>query len=164
MRNKLVLFFLFLIPGILFIRCARPGTLTGGPQDITPPEVRSAVPPNRTVNFAAKKITISFNEFIQLKDPAKEIFISPPMRIRPEFKISGKNIIVEFQEGLIANSTYTINFGNSIVDYSEGNILINYEYVFSTGDHVDSLSISGKVINAFNEKPEAEIIAMALFR
>jgi len=160
MRNKHVLLFLVMIPGFLLIRCARPGSPTGGPQDLTPPEVRSAVPSNRTVNFNAKKITISFDEFIQLKDPAKEIFISPPMKIRPEFKITGKNINVEFQEELIENSTYTINFGNSIIDYSEGNILTNYEYVFSTGDHIDSLSVKGKVINAFDEQPEAEIIAM----
>jgi uncharacterized protein (DUF2141 family) len=160
MRNKLVILFLFLIPGTLFIRCARPGSLTGGPKDITPPEARSAIPPNRTINFDAKKITISFNEFLQLKDPAKEIFISPPMKLRPEFRLSGKNILVEFQEGFIANSTYTINFGNSIADFSEGNILTNFEYVFSTGDHIDSLSITGKVVNAFNEQPEAEIIAM----
>lgn len=160
MRNKQVLLVLFLIPGIFLIRCARPGSPTGGPEDITPPEVRSAGPPDRSVSFDAKKITISFNEFIQLKDPAKEIFISPPMRTRPEFKTQGKNITVEFKEELKANSTYTINFGNSITDYSENNPLINFEYVFSTGDHIDSLSISGKVINAFNDQPEVDIIAM----
>lgn len=160
MRNKQVLLVLFLIPGIFLIRCARPGSPTGGPEDITPPEVRSAVPPDRSVSFDAKKITISFNEFIQLKDPAKEIFISPPMRTRPEFKTQGKNITVEFKEELKANSTYTINFGNSIIDYSANNPLINFEYVFSTGDHIDSLSISGKVINAFNDQPEVDIIAM----
>jgi len=151
---------LFLIPGIFLIRCARPGSPTGGPKDTTPPEVRSAVPPNRTINFEARKITISFNEFIQLKDPAKEIFITPPMRTRPEFKTTGKNIVVEFNEELKSNSTYTINFGNSIIDFTESNPLTNYEYVFSTGDHIDSLSIRGKVINAFTGKPEADIIAM----
>jgi uncharacterized protein (DUF2141 family) len=160
MRNKQVLLVLFLIPGIFLIRCARPGSPSGGPKDITPPEVRSAFPPNRSVSFNAKKITISFDEFIQLKDPAKEIFISPPMRTRPEFKTQGKNITVEFKEELKGNSTYTINFGNSIIDYSENNPLTNFEYVFSTGDHIDSLSISGKVINAFNDQPEVDIIAM----
>jgi uncharacterized protein (DUF2141 family) len=155
-----VLLVLFLIPGIFFIRCARPGSPSGGPKDVTPPEVRATVPPNRSVSFNAKKISISFDEFIQLKDPAKEIFISPPMRIRPEFKTNGKNITVEFKEELKSNSTYTINFGNSIIDFTESNALPNFEYVFSTGDNIDSLSISGKVINAFNDKPEAEIIAM----
>jgi uncharacterized protein (DUF2141 family) len=161
MRNKLFILLLFVIPGILLIRCARPGSPTGGPQDFTPPTVKNTAPPNHSLEFKAKKITIAFDEFIELKDPANEIFISPPMKIRPEFKVSGKDVIVVFQQELIPNSTYTINFGNSIVDYSEGNILVNYEYVFSTGDHIDSLSIKGKVINAFNEQPEAGIIAMA---
>lgn len=161
MRNKLVLLFLFLIPGMLMIHCARPGSPTGGPKDITPPSVKYTIPPNRSLEFKAKKITIAFDEFIELKDPAKEIFISPPIKTRPEFKVAGKDVIVVFQEELKPNSTYTINFGNAIVDFSEGNILVNYEYVFSTGDHLDSLSIKGKVINAFNEQPEAEIVAMA---
>lgn len=160
MRNKQIILFLFLVPGILFIRCARPGSPTGGPKDISPPEVKNTVPANRSISFNTKKITIAFEEFIQLKDPSKEIFISPPMRTRPEFKVSGKNLIVELKEKLLPNATYTINFGNAIADYSEGNILVNYEYVFSTGDHLDSLSIKGKVINAFDDQPVADVIAM----
>jgi uncharacterized protein (DUF2141 family) len=152
---------LFFIQAVAFATgCARPGSPTGGPEDVTPPSVKSCVPPNHTVFFNEKKITISFDEFIQLKDPAKEIFISPPMRIRPEIKTNGKNITVELQEELRQNSTYTINFGNSVIDYTAGNVLANYEYVFSTGDHIDSLSISGKVVNAFNGQPEADIVAM----
>jgi uncharacterized protein (DUF2141 family) len=160
MRNKPYILLLFLIPGFLLIRCARPGSPTGGPEDKTPPSVRYTIPPNRSLEFKAKKITIAFNEFIELKDAAKEIFISPPMKIRPEFNVTGKDVIVVFQQELIPNSTYTINFGNAIVDFSAGNILVNYEYVFSTGDHLDSLSLKGKVINAFNEQPEADIVAM----
>lgn len=161
MRNKLAILFLSILPGIMLIHCARPGSPTGGPEDKTPPSVKSSIPPNHSLEFNAKKITIAFNEFIALKDPAKEIFISPPVKTRPEFKVAGKDVIVVFQEELKPNSTYTINFGNAIVDFSEGNILVNYEYAFSTGDHLDSLSIKGKVINAFNEQPEADIVAMA---
>lgn len=140
--------------------CAKQGTPTGGPKDETPPEVISELPPNRTVNFNFNKATITLNEFINLKDPAKEIFISPPMRIKPLFKAAGKKVIIEFQEELKANSTYTINFGNSIVDYTEGNPLVNYEYVFSTGSHIDSLSVPGKVLNAFDHKPVEGIVVM----
>ena len=155
-----VLSALFLFSGFFLARCARPGTPAGGPKDEVPPKVISAIPANRSVFFNSKDATITFNEFIQLKDPSKEIFISPPMRTRPEFKVQGKKIIVEFKEELKANSTYTLNFGNAIVDFTEGNPLVNFEYVFSTGDHIDSLSIPGKVINSFNHKPEAEIIVM----
>jgi uncharacterized protein (DUF2141 family) len=82
------------------------------------------------------------------------------MKIKPEFKVEGKKLVVDFKEALKARSTYTLNFGNAIEDYTEGNPLVNYEYVFSTGDHIDSLSIPGKVLNAFNHKPEEGIIAM----
>jgi len=163
LKNKgaiTILSVVFLFSGFFLVRCARQGTPSGGPKDTAPPEVISEMPPNRSVFFNAGSASINFNEFVQLKDPSTEIFISPPMRIKPEFKIQGKKIIVEFQEELKANSTYTINFGNSIVDYTESNILINFEYVFSTGGHIDSLSIPGKVINAFNHEPEAQIIAM----
>lgn len=159
------------ISGILFVaiamliafiltRCAHQGSLAGGPKDILPPIALKATPPDHTILFTAKKVTITFNEFIQLKDPSKEIFISPPMGTKPEFKVQGKDLVVDFQEELKANSTYTINFGNAIADFTEGNVLQNFEYVFSTGEIIDSLWIQGRILNAFNLKPEANIIAM----
>jgi len=78
------------------VRCARPGTPTGGPKDEAPPVVVSEIPSNRTVYFNFDKVTITFNEFISLKDASKEIFISPPVRTKPEFKVTGKKVIVEF--------------------------------------------------------------------
>lgn len=155
-----ILSVIVLFTGSFLIQCARPGTPSGGPKDSTPPEVLSEIPPNRSVHFNSPRVTISFNEFVQLKDPAKEIFISPPVRVRPEFKAQGKKLLVIFKEELKKDATYTINFGNSIIDYTESNPLVNYEYVFSTGDHLDSLSISGKILNAFNHVAEPGIIAM----
>jgi uncharacterized protein (DUF2141 family) len=145
---------------VLATQCAKQGTPTGGPKDETPPKVVSENPPNRTVLFNYPRATITFDEFITLKDATKEIFVSPPMRIKPEYKVAGKKLIIEFQEALKDNSTYTINFGNSIIDFTEGNPLVNYEYVFSTGEHLDSLSIPGMVLNAFDLKPEEGIIVM----
>jgi uncharacterized protein (DUF2141 family) len=140
--------------------CARQGSPTGGPKDTLPPEVVGESPANRITGFAEKKISITFNEFIQLKDPSKEIFISPPMKVRPDFKAQGKNVVIQFNEELRPDATYTLNFGNSIVDLTEANPIVNYEYVFSTGDHVDSLQVSGLVLNAFTLQPEPDIIAM----
>jgi uncharacterized protein (DUF2141 family) len=151
---------LFYLAVMILAGCARPGTPTGGPKDETPPEVVAEIPPNRTVLFNSTKVAITFSEFVQLKDPAKEIFISPPMKTRPEFKSLGKKILIEFQEELKPNSTYTINFGSSITDYTEGNPLVNYEYVFSTGNHIDSLSIPGKILNGFDHQPVESIIVM----
>jgi uncharacterized protein (DUF2141 family) len=155
-----ILTILFLFSTFLLIRCARPGNPAGGPKDETPPEVVSEDPPNRTLNFNYTKATITFNEFILLKDPSKEIFISPPMKIRPEFKVAGKKIYMEFKEELKPNSTYTLNFGSSIIDFTESNPLVNYEYVFSTGNHIDSLSIPGKILNAFDHKPVESVVVM----
>lgn len=155
-----VLAVLFLFSGLFLARCARPGTPAGGPKDEEPPVIVSAIPPNRTVFFDFTKATLSFDEFIQLKNPSKEIFISPPMKTRPEFKVQGKKLIIEFKEGLRENSTYTINFGNALIDYTESNPLENFEYVFSTGAYIDSLSIPGKVLNALDHKPEPEILVM----
>ncbi len=140
--------------------CAKQGAPTGGPKDTEPPVALSQNPPNRSLNFTAEKVTLTFNEFVQLKDPAKEIFVSPPMRTKPEYKASGKNIIILFKEPLKPDATYTINFGKAIADFTEGNPLTNYEYVFSTGDRLDSLSVSGKVLNAFNLQPEPDLVAM----
>ncbi len=145
---------------ILVAGCAKQGAPTGGPKDTEPPVALSQNPPNKTVRFTATKITLTFNEFVQLKDPAKEIFISPPMRIKPEYKASGKNIVIQFKEPLKPDATYTINFGKAIADFTEANPLTNYEYVFATGDKLDSLSVSGKVLNAFNLQPEPDLVAM----
>jgi uncharacterized protein (DUF2141 family) len=151
---------LILFSCLLLWQCARQGTPTGGPKDSTPPEIVGEIPENRSVNFRESKVFITFNEFIQLKDASKEIFISPPMKTKPEYKAQGKKIVVEFKEDLKANSTYTINFGSAIVDFTENNPLVNYEYVFSTGNHIDSLSVSGKILQALDHKPAEGIVVM----
>jgi hypothetical protein len=144
----------------LFIRCAHPVMPSGGPKDITPPQVVSTDPLAGTVNFTGKKISILFKEFIQLKDPGKEIFISPPMKMRPDFMVRGKSLLIGFNEKLKRNVTYTLYFGNAITDITEGNILAGYEYVFSTGDKIDSLSVDGTVVNAFNLNSEKDVLVM----
>lgn len=140
--------------------CAHQGSLSGGPKDVVPPIPVEADPPDRSTHFNFSRITVTFSEFIQLKDPAKEIFISPPMQLKPEYKVHGKKLIVEFREPLKENSTYTINFGNAITDYTEGNPFTNFEYVFSTGQNIDSLWIAGRVLDAFTLAPVSDIIAM----
>lgn len=161
-NNKIatILSFISLAAWIILDGCARQGSPSGGPKDETPPEIISETPPNRSVYFNSTKAVLTFSEFVSLKDPSKEIFVSPPMRVKPVYKAQGKKIVIEFQEALKENSTYTINFGNSIVDYTEGNPNVNFEYVFSTGSQIDSLSIPGKVVNAFDLKPETGIIVM----
>jgi hypothetical protein len=155
MQLKPVLKYLFSASFILAVSsCALIVAPTGGPRDTTPPKVEKEIPVSKTTSFSENKITLKFDEYIQLKDAEDQIVISPPLETRPEFEISSKSLNIIFRAPLKPNTTYTINFGNSIADNHEANILVNYSYVFSTGASIDSLSISGSVYNSFNNKPE----------
>jgi len=141
--------------------CAQQGNPTGGPRDEDPPVVLESDPPNYSTQFKAKKIRITFDEFIVLDNVNQELIVSPPMEEKPEVKLRKKTMIVEFEEDLKANTTYTFNFGDAIKDLHEGNKLQNFEYVFSTGDVLDSMSVKGTLKYAENlEVPEDQISIM----
>jgi hypothetical protein len=142
---------------LLALGCASVQPPTGGPKDKTPPKVIRETPKNLSLNFATKEIDIEFDEFIKLAQEFKEISISPSLNKLPTFKYKKNILSIRFPDSLEKNTTYTINFGKSIIDYNEGNILKNYSYVFSTGNVIDSLSISGNVVQSLNKKPEIEI-------
>jgi hypothetical protein len=148
---------LFIAPG-----CAKVGSPTGGPKDITPPKIVESKPGNYSTNFSSKRIEITFDEFVQLKNIYNELIISPPLKERPENKLKGKSLVVDLNNELKENTTYTLNFGNAIADNNEGNVLANFEFVISTGDYVDSLSVTGKLVNAFNLKPEKDPVFIML--
>ena len=133
--------------------CANAVAPTGGPKDTTPPVVVEAVPKNQSTNFIGKKIEITFDEFITLDNANQNVMISPPMSEKPDIKLKNKTVIVRFKEDLVPNTTYTINFGSTIKDLHEGNPFNDYVYSFSTGDHIDTLSIAGKLLNAEDKKP-----------
>src|SRR5690606_30294982 len=118
------------------------------PKDSIPPKILKETPSNLTRNFNAENIVISFDEFIKLAEEFKQISISPDMGSRPLFKVNRRNLEISLPDSLEKNTTYTINFGKAIVDFNESNPLLNYSYVFSTGDIIDSLSVSGRVTNA----------------
>ena len=99
-----------------FFRCANPAAPEGGPRDTLPPNIISMTPENFTTNFKAKKVTIEFDEYIQLKDLQKEILISPPLARRPSFTVKGRGFVIEFPGELDSATTYKIDFGRAIVD------------------------------------------------
>jgi hypothetical protein len=142
---------------VLVISCANPVSPEGGPKDTTPPKVLNCDPPNQSVHFSGSGIRIEFNEFISLKNPTSEIFISPPLSKTPDTRLRGKSLLLKIEDTLKANTTYSISFGDAITDLTEGNVLKEFTYVFSTGDYIDSLSLKGKVINAFTQKPESNV-------
>jgi hypothetical protein len=159
---------IFLIPIVMIwlasmvSGCASMQSPTGGPKDSIPPEIVKELPKNFTKNFTAKKIEIEFNEFVKLNNEYTEISISPAMDIPPGFRVKKENLEIEFKQELEANTTYSINFGKAIADVNESNILKNYSYVFSTGNEIDSLSISGRVINSLTKEKLKDVTVFIL--
>ena len=145
---------------LLLVSCANIVTPSGGPRDTTPPKPLKCIPANYSSQFNSNKIEILFNEFILLKDIKNQMIISPPLNEIPDVTVKGKTLVFEIKEKLKENTTYTIFFGNGIVDLTEGNILSAYEYVFSTGSRIDTMTINGKVVNAFSQKPEKDYYVM----
>ncbi|MBN2597031.1 MAG: Ig-like domain-containing protein [Marinifilaceae bacterium] len=145
----------------LLYSCARKGIPTGGPLDHTPPKVTLTKPLNYSTNFKGGKVEIFFDEFVQLKDISSNFTISPPLKKKPLVKLKGRSIYVKLEEKLRENTTYTLDFGKGIADNNEGNPLGEYQFVFSTGNQLDSLSIKGKLDNSFNQLPVEKAMVMA---
>jgi len=144
-------------------QCGRRGTPTGGPKDLDPPQLVKTEPDNMTLNFKAKKIRLYFDEYIKLEDVQEQLIISPPLKYTPEISPQGgtsKFVEIKIKDTLKENTTYTFNFGQSIVDNNEGNPASFLTYVFSTGNYIDSLTVSGVVKDAFNKKADQFISVM----
>jgi len=153
----------FILLGIIiFIAgCASTGSPTGGPRDVTPPILDTLLSsPNKQLNFRPKELTFYFNEFVEVKDPIKQVLVSPPLLYIPQVKHRGKKVTFAFDEKevLRENVTYTINFGEAIVDFHEGNKIDNFTYVFATGNTLDSLNLKGKILNALTNEPETDMV------
>lgn len=143
-----------------FTRCANVVSPTGGPKDTIPPVVLQSLPDNQSTNFSEKEIHITFDEYVTLNNPNNNILISPPLDKNPEYKLSGKSLIIKFKGSLKPETTYSINFGEAIKDLHEGNLFKNYSFVFSTGDNIDTLSLEGNLLQADNHKPSADFFVM----
>jgi hypothetical protein len=146
---------------IIFLTgCANVVAPTGGPKDEDPPVVLRSNPPNYSTHYAGQDVRIFFDEFVTLKDLNKNFLVSPPLENEPEVRVRGRSIIMTVEDTLRENTTYVFFFGESIVDITEGNPIPNFQYVVSTGDYVDSLSVMGRVVNAFTLQPEAGVFVM----
>lgn len=125
-------------------------TPSGGPIDTLAPILLNVEPANFSTNFSAKEVRFYFNEYLQIKDASSQILISPPILPRPTFSLKGKGFVMRFQEGTVLgeNTTYKIDFGTAIRDNNEGNVAKRFEYIFSTGKYIDSLVMSGRLVDA----------------
>jgi uncharacterized protein (DUF2141 family) len=142
--------------------CAQVVAPGGGPADKTPPKVVRYNPDSAKLNFDAKNIEITFDEYIQLKDLNNQLIISPPLAKTPDISVRSKtmNIVFDKNEVLKPNTTYSIYFGNALQDINENNPKENFRYIFSTGNYIDSLGLKGTVKWAFDHKTEKGILVL----
>lgn len=146
----LLCFSLLIVLGSL--SCANMQRPTGGPKDSIPPKLLEVSFPNFSTNFKEKRIILTFDEFIKLNNQYKEFSISPDLEEIVDYRVRKKNLVITLPDSLEENTTYTINFGKGLVDYNEGNAFTDYNYVFATGEELDSLSIRGSVSNGFTKE------------
>ncbi|MGQ9846384.1 MAG: Ig-like domain-containing protein [Bacteroidales bacterium] len=153
-----IIFFLGII--ILFFACASQSPLTGGERDTTPPKLVRSVPQTGSVNVSPQRIDFEFDEFIQVKSLNQKLIVSPPLKYMPELKQKTKGFSLIIKDTLKPNTTYNFYFGDAIQDLNENNPLNDFNYVFSTGDHLDSLQLTGTVIDALTLTPENNFLVM----
>jgi uncharacterized protein (DUF2141 family) len=153
--RKHILFFLLIC---LCYSCAIQQDPEGGPKDVAPPEIKHSIPENKSTNFHGKDIRIDFNEIVSITELSNQLIISPLLKNQPDIKARKNTLLIHINDTLLENTTYTLNFGSGIADNNEGNKLENYQMVFSTGDILDSLNISGRAIKAFDLTSEKGII------
>lgn len=156
MRTGSPLFILsgtFVLALALIFGCANRMTPGGGPYDETPPKLLKAVPEIRATNVNKQKINLYFDEYIKVKDVSKKVIISPPQLQMPRISAIGKRVMVELLDTLLPNTTYTIDFTDAVVDNNEENPLENFSFAFSTGSVIDTMEISGHVIDARTHEP-----------
>ena len=144
---------LLLMLAIVTYSCASMGRPDGGPYDELPPKFMGSTPTLHAVNAKNKKIELRFDEFIKLEKPSEKVVVSPPQMEQPEIKAVGKNVVVELLDTLKDATTYTIDFSDAIVDNNEGNPMGNFSYSFSTGASIDTMEVSGTVLNAADLEP-----------
>lgn len=136
------------------VSCAnRAAGPTGGPKDSIPPVVLRTIPVNNALNYKKKEIQVFFDENVSLEKVNENVIISPPQKTQPIVKANARVLTVSIQDDLQDSTTYSILFGNAIVDLNEKNPLPNYTFSFATGQEIDTLQVSGKLINAENLDP-----------
>ncbi len=155
---QLCRFALLLFTLTLVAACARMGNPDGGWYDETPPRVVGASPTEKATGVKTRKLHLRFNEFIKIENATENVVVSPPQLESPDIKAGGKSIDIELKDSLKANTTYTVDFSDAITDNNEGNPLGNYTYSFSTGEHIDTMEVSGWVLAAENLEPVKGIL------
>ena len=162
-RTTFTLLLLALLSALLPTGCAKQGYPSGGPRDVTPPKATATTPENGTANFADKEFRIAFDEYVVIKDAESNILVSPPMKHKPEYSTRGRSVVVKITDTLRENTTYLFQFKGGIADFNEGNPLPSFEYVFSTGGTIDSMTLRGTVVDALTQQPRKEAVTVTAY-
>jgi len=162
MKQRILYVIILFLFSLSFIDCAKRGNPSGGKKDSIPPIIVRSKPENYSINFNDDEIKIYFDEYIKLKDLSKELIISPPLKYQPSITplSTGKFIKIKIKDTLKENTTYSFNFGKSIVDNNEENAFKYYKYIFSTGSYIDSLKLKGTIKDALLLEPEGSTTLM----
>ena len=156
-----LLIFIFVIQQIVVLPgCANIIPPSGGPRDSLPPRLLKASPPDSTTNYSGNKILFSFDEYVELDNIQSNLLVSPTPNTQPVVDYRLNTITVKLADVLESNTTYSLNFGNAIKDFNEGNVLKGFTYIFSTGPAIDSLRFSGKVLLAETGKTDSTLIVI----
>lgn len=165
MRRTSFLSFLLVVAIVAFwatlpTGCANIMPPSGGPRDTLPPNFVSAIPNDSALNFTGNRITVNFDEYVDLQEVQNNLLFTPTFEINPEVSVRAKTVSVRFRDSLLPNTTYVLNFGNAIRDINESNAVKDFTYIFSTGNALDSLTLSGKVVLADNGRTDSTLIVM----
>lgn len=160
-KRNIPLFLILSVTGVITLnRCANQGMPTGGPKDSIPPVLVETSPAMRSRNFAGKEVRLTFNEYVISDAVSEELVVSPPLTKRPNIRTKSKTLIVSFNENLKPESTYSLDFKNSVADNNENNPFLGLRMLFSTGSDLDTMRVAGMVKDAFNLEPKEKTLVM----
>lgn len=145
------------IASLMLYACANMASPNGGPYDEVPPKFISSTPAPGQLNYKGKKVEILFDELVQVDKPTENVIVTPPQMSQPVIRANGRRVVVALEDTLKENTTYTIDFTNSIADNNEKNVLQNFSFAFSTGPTIDTLQISGILLDAATLEPMSGI-------
>ncbi|HMO31511.1 MAG TPA: Ig-like domain-containing protein [Lacibacter sp.] len=150
----------FTLPALLGPGCANIVPPGGGPRDSLPPVLLSALPKDSALEVTTQKITLNFDEFIELRNANEKILVAPYPQQLPIYESRLRTLTVRLKDSLLPNTTYVIDFGNAIVDLNEGNVLRDFRYVFSTGARIDTNELTGRVVLAETGRTDSTMFAL----
>ena len=145
------------------ISCAKQGYPSGGPKDEAPPTVVSATPTSESKNIRPSRFTLYFDEYVVANDMDNNVIVSPPLKYKPEFEVKGRKLVANIKDTLQENTTYLFQFCEAVGDFTEGNKLKRFDYVFSTGEGIDTMKLAGVVKDASTGKPRKERVTVLAF-